>query len=526
MLAYIKYAQNNNCNLSLKNSSFFSIYHKNINKSTYFKNNNSVKGFYKDPIIDDFIYFASNGLKKNAVFRKNEIQVESSLNNFVSYFHNIEDSLLIFNIYPQKYNNDLVNNENKIQNLLNHNYKAFQKTKTINTFFSQNLKELNSNDGNNFLIKSYFDKFYFLSNNGFIKQVNSNSFQKSLFSGLLYVLPLKVQNIFKDLILISHLLLKFYININFKKANIPTLIVNMQLYILFFKFLAFKLNNFLSLNKIKIRKSNWLLFKYVQLYLPQLNNTLNLFSVLFNNQINNLLKTKFNSLIWENNTPYIFSKYNYNFNELNKLSFNSKLNFLRLIFLKLTNELNLDQINSIENVKLTTKYLKIKLLVNKFYLLNCFTKPIFNDRFTNHLNILKHSLNVYTSTNNSLTSLNNNLLEISNSENFSKGEYHLRRNFLDLIKTKEIIRFNKDDKLKSITNYSKINNVKEIKLLKKEINSFKRTFVKKKKNKKIFKKTNKSFTLASKNYKIAKLKRIKQPWLRVFNKLNLTNFVN
>ena len=255
----------------------------------------------------------------------------------------------------------------------------------------------------------------------------------------------------------------------------------MQIYILFFKFLAFKLNNFLSLNKIKIRKSNWLLFKYVQLYLPQLNNTLNLFSVLFNNQINNLLKTKFNSLIWENNTPYIFSKYNYNFNELNKLSFNSKLNFLRLIFLKLTNELNLDQINSIENVKLTTKYLKIKLLVNKFYLLNCFTKPIFNDRFTNHLNILKHSLNVYTSTNNSLTSLNNNLLEISNSENFSKGEYHLRRNFLDLIKTKEIIRFNKDDKLKSITNYSKINNVKEIKLLKKEINSFKRTFVKKKK---------------------------------------------
>ena len=88
------------------------------------------------------------------------------------------------------------------------------------------------------------------------------------------------------------------------------------------------------------------------------------------------------------------------------------------------------------------------------------------------------------------------------------------------------LRFNKDDKLKSITNYSKINNVKEIKLLKKEINSFKRTFVKKKKNKKIFKKTNKSFTLASKNYKIAKLKRIKQPWLRVFNKLNLTNFVN
>lgn len=297
MLSYIKYAQNNNCNLSLKNSSFFSIYHKNIDKSVYFKNNNSIKGSFKDPIINDFVYFASNGLKKNAVFRKNEIQIEGSFNNFVSYFHNIEDSLLIFNIYPQKYNSDLVNNESKMQNLLNHNYKDFQKNKTINTFFSQNLRELNNDDNNNFLIKNYYDKFYFLSDNGFIKQINSNSFQKSLFSGLLYVLPFKVQNKFKDLILVSHLLLKFYVNIDVKNCNSLTLIANMQLYILYFKFVAFKLNDFLCSNKIKIRKSNWLLFKYVQLYLPQINNTLNLFNVLINNKLNNLSKTKFNSMI-------------------------------------------------------------------------------------------------------------------------------------------------------------------------------------------------------------------------------------
>lgn len=181
------------------------------------------------------------------------------------------------------------------------------------------------------------------------------------------------------------------------------------------------------------------------------------------------------------------------------------------MILKMTNELNLDQINSIQNVKLINNYLRVKLLTNKSYFSTISNVFSLDYKFTNHMNILRHSLNVHMSKNTSITSLKNNLLEISNKENFFRGDYHLSRNFLDLIKTKEIIRFNKDDKLKFITNYSKINNLKEIKLLKKEISLFKRTFVKKKKNKKIFKKTNKSFTLASKNYKIAKLKRIKQP---------------
>merc|ERR1712169_87927 len=221
----------------------------------------------------------------------------------------------------------------------------------------------------------------------------------------------------------SHLLLKFYVNIDVKNCNSLTLIANMQLYILYFKFVAFKLNDFLCSNKIKIRKSNWLLFKYVQLYLPQINNTLNLFNVLINNKLNNLSKTKFNSMI-----------------------------------LKMTNELNLDQINSIQNVKLINNYLRVKLLTNKSYLSTISNVFSLDYKFTNHMNILRHSLNVHMSKNTSITSLKNNLLEISNKENFFRGDYHLSRNFLDLIKTKEIIRFNKDDKLKFITNYSKINN--------------------------------------------------------------------
>ena len=37
------------------------------------------------------------------------------------------------------------------------------------------------------------------------------------------------------------------------------------------------------------------------------------------------------------------------------------------MILKMTNELNLDQINSIQNVKLINNYLRVKLLTNKSY---------------------------------------------------------------------------------------------------------------------------------------------------------------
>ena len=55
-----------------------------------------------------------------------------------------------------------------------------------------------------------------------------------------------------------------------------------------------------------------------------------------------------------------------NKNELNRLSFNGKLNLLKIMILKMTNELNLDQINSIQNVKLINNYLRVKLLTNKY----------------------------------------------------------------------------------------------------------------------------------------------------------------
>ena len=120
MELFSNYSKNNSCNLNLKNSIIFSLYHKNLNKEFYFKSNNLIKGFYKDSILDDNIYFASNGLKKNSVFRRNQINqniLKSNTNRFVSYFSNIEDNFLIFNIYPNQYFVNTVNsylNDQKI----------------------------------------------------------------------------------------------------------------------------------------------------------------------------------------------------------------------------------------------------------------------------------------------------------------------------------------------------------------------------------------------------------------------------
>jgi len=110
MNSFYTYTQQHNCNQILKNSPFFSIYHKKIIKNSYIKSNNEIRGFYKDSILNDIVYFSSNGLKKNAIFRSKEIKLNPNQKNFVSYFKNLENDLLIFNLYSQKYTRDIIKN--------------------------------------------------------------------------------------------------------------------------------------------------------------------------------------------------------------------------------------------------------------------------------------------------------------------------------------------------------------------------------------------------------------------------------
>ena len=101
---------------NISNSLIFYLYHKNQYK--YTKSFNSIKTFYFDPILKDNVYIASNGLKKNVVFKRtecNENILQSNFNTFVSYFYTLEDNLFKFNLYPAKYFRELTLNYLKKQ---------------------------------------------------------------------------------------------------------------------------------------------------------------------------------------------------------------------------------------------------------------------------------------------------------------------------------------------------------------------------------------------------------------------------
>jgi hypothetical protein len=491
----------------------------------YFKSNNNIKGFYKDPILNDFIYFASNGLKKNVIFRKNEIQDKNYQNSFVSYFHNIEDQLLIFNIYPQKYNSDLFSRHKNLRSIFeNFNIKNEKKSE-INSFFLSNYN-LNKDVGiNNYFIKNYYDKYYFLDSIGNVKQLNGKLFQKNLFSGLLYVLPKNIQKSFKTLFSINYLLISFYnnlINLRNKNAIAKT---NVLLYFLYLKFLNFKIGEYLSINKIKIRKSNWLLYKYVQLYLPQISLLSNFLYTIISKKLNSNNIFLLNQLTWEKNIFNKISNISFIFKNNKELNKDSKLLLLKTILTFLT--LNFDNyvknINS--NMNLLSIYLIKKININKNILnlyLNKNIKKNFVFSFTNYFINLNNNL-IYCKPNlyhEAHISLSQDLLSKSNDINFKEGDFFINRKFLKLFTIKNIIRFKKINEQNRIAPYTNVSSVKNLKSLKKDIAKFKRSFVRKRKNKKVFKKTSKIFTLASRNFKIAKLQKIKQPWLRIYNKLN------
>lgn len=79
--------------------------HKNKKIPSYSKANNKIYGYYRDSILNDFVYLASNGLNITN-FRRKLLQPESfnpSSYKFISYFSSLEDNFLRLNIYPQKY---------------------------------------------------------------------------------------------------------------------------------------------------------------------------------------------------------------------------------------------------------------------------------------------------------------------------------------------------------------------------------------------------------------------------------------
>jgi hypothetical protein len=94
------------------NDSLIFYLYKNKNLLSYSKSNNKIYGYYKDSILNDFIYLASNGLNVTN-FRLKILQPEAfnrSSYKFVSYFSSIEDNFLRLNLYPKKHSQSLLKN--------------------------------------------------------------------------------------------------------------------------------------------------------------------------------------------------------------------------------------------------------------------------------------------------------------------------------------------------------------------------------------------------------------------------------
>lgn len=531
MQLFSNYSKNNNCNLSLKNSIIFSLYHKNLNKEFYFKSNNLIKGFYKDSILDDNIYFASNGLKKNSVFSRKQLNstiLKPTANKFVSYFSNIEDNFLIFNIYPHQYFintvNDFLNDQKIVTNWKSKNNKNNSK----NSFFFKNFKLLhntgNFNNGNtlnrSILIKNSYDKFYFVNNTGYITETNSLFFSKNLFTGLFFIFPKNIQNLFKNTLVLNYSLLLFFSNISKLKNSTKSLFSNILIYTYFFKYLNFQIYKYFKQKKLKVRKSNILLYRYIKSYLLKFNKVIDfLYIINYKNYLNNN-----NQQLWIKN--FLFTnnriKKSIIWQKIQTLDTNTQLLFLNkiLTILPIHSSYNIIQgdeknlINSYINVKSLT--INNLLLSNSIYL-NLYK----NKNVTSYLDDL--SINKIIKLNSTLYPIDSNYLynnlinhQLIYENNSIATTQTFNYKFLDLIESPNfnlILKFNKilsqfylinNTFFKPIN--STISNKRMIKQFKKHIRLLKKIL---KKVKKRDKKFNKNRNNIINHSKIIKLKTIK-----------------
>merc|ERR1711916_249677 len=136
----------------------------------------------------------------------------------------------------------------------------------------------NFNNGNtlnrSILIKNSYDKFYFVNNTGYITETNSLFFSKNLFTGLFFIFPKNIQNLFKNTLVLNYSLLLFFSNISKLKNSTKSLFSNILIYTYFFKYLNFQIYKYFKQKKLKVRKSNILLYRYIKSYLLKLNKVI------------------------------------------------------------------------------------------------------------------------------------------------------------------------------------------------------------------------------------------------------------
>jgi len=354
-------------NSDLKKSPIFIILNKNVIKKNFkHKINNDIKLSYYDSVLDQTIYGSANGLKKNSFLNKDQATkyvLTRDQNLFVSYFYSLSDDFGRFKIYPRTYVKDYLNSFFNKNSLLYNYYsnKENQRKPKLNSNSYQNLRSFNdlnlSNKKQNInsiiFSKIFYKNLTFITDSGSVLKFPKEFFNKSIFTGLIRILPTEGKHSFRNLLIVNGLLISYTKNLINKNINLKDT-HKIILYFSLSNFFLKRFNSILNNKNIKIRKSNIFLNRYKNILNPFLIKFNNFFLRLFINKIqkqNDLFYSKNNLAL--NNKILLFKLlrtklYTNNVNHsyfLNENNIFTYKNFIINNFILSNNNLNLFSIN-------------------------------------------------------------------------------------------------------------------------------------------------------------------------------------
>lgn len=388
MQSLLNYTKINDYNHSLKSSVIFYIYNKNIDKGTYHKIHNMVRGHYKDSILKKNIYLSSNGLKRAATFQEtqlNELIFKFETKSYVSYFNILEDNFSKFNIFSRRYIKDFVKKFINKQNLIV-NLKKKQSSKIIkNSNFFKYYKTLNLNKLENSLlsfsklifIKNGYKRFYFMTDKGLIRRTHWQFVTRIMYAGLIKILTDDIKKLLKSLLKLNYLLLNFHSKLILTIKNSTLVKYNFFLYTNYWKFLTKQIVSYFTNTKIKFRRSNTFLYRYRWLHLNKIKLILNFFYFLNFKKIfgSNSKDTWIQGLFFNKSSYYSrFANKElqnlFSWNKIQSLTLHNRVLFFQTLF----KFLQINAVNKLSILDVYSEKTPPNYIIYKSFLFNDFVK--------------------------------------------------------------------------------------------------------------------------------------------------------
>ena len=278
--------------------------------TNYLKISTNIRGYYKDTILKDYIFVLSTGYTKDS-FQSKKIKQVTTSNKGISYLNYCFNKKFLFSLFSVKYRinylKNLLEKENKLilykkklstNNLNLKNTLSFKNYKTkINNFSN----DWNISSKSQLFIKDNYRIYFFSNQYGKLSKLKSDFFQKSIFTGLVWILPPAVKNNFVRSLLIFNLILTLFINhINSAQCFKDIDTYKYYIYIAYYKYNIYKFYGFLKRKHISIRKANKFLRRYNLFIKEKYNRVLDYLKYY-------LIYNSINSIILNRNNPTFYS---------------------------------------------------------------------------------------------------------------------------------------------------------------------------------------------------------------------------